>query len=229
MGRTRTVLAVATIGLMVGVVGCSKDVTGTARPDPATAPLALSDDGFGIVAGYDDADAQIEIFTEPQCTHCHDLQQDFGDQIAYYVTVGGLQVTYRPLTFLDQDTESGYSATVANAMFVAAEPAGDATTTGTQFQRFVEQLWAQQDPGGPAFTGDELRDIARGAGLPEAVAESVSRDQEAVDIAAMEEANFSLLYDTDPVSTGTPTVVDLRSGEKIDLTDDAWLDQLVAS
>lgn len=61
------------------------------------------------------------------------------------------------------------------------------------------------------------------------MAESVSRDQEAVDIAAMEEANFSLLYDTDPVSTGTPTVVDLRSGEKIDLTDDAWLDQLVAS
>ncbi|KMO72775.1 protein-disulfide isomerase [Mycolicibacterium chubuense] len=229
MRRTRTVLAVAAIGLMLGVGGCSKDVTGTARPDPATAPLALSDDGFGIVAGYDDAPGHIEIFTEPQCTHCHELQQQFGDQIAYYVTVGGLQVTYRPLTFLDQDTESGYSATVANAMFVAAEPTGDATTTGTQFQHFVEELWAQQDPGGPAFTGDELRDIARGAGLPEAVADNVSRDQEAVDVAAMEEANFSLLYDVDPVSTGTPTVVDLKTGEKIDLSDDTWLDQLVAS
>src|SRR3569832_653862 len=101
MGRTRTVLAVATIGLMLGVVGCSQDVTGTARPDPATAPLALSDDGIGIVAGDDDAPARIEIFTEPQCTHCHELQQAFGDQIAYYITVGGLQVTYRPLTFLD--------------------------------------------------------------------------------------------------------------------------------
>jgi protein-disulfide isomerase len=229
MVRTRAVLAVATIGLMLGVVGCSKDVTGTARTDPAAAPLGLSDDGFGIVAGYDDVPAHIEIFTEPQCTHCHDLQQAFGDQIAYYVTVGGLQVTYRPLTFLDQATESGYSATVANAMFIAAEPAGDATTTGTQFQHFVEELWAQQDPGGPAFTGEELSGIARDASLPEAVAENVSRDQKAVDVAAMEEANYSLLYNADPVSTGTPTVVDLKSGEKIDLSDDTWLDQLVVS
>lgn len=220
-------MAVATIGLMLGAVGCSRDVTGTARPDPATAPLALSDDGFGIVAGYDDAPARIEIFTEPQCTHCHDLQQAYGDQIAYYVTVGGLQVIYRPLTFLDQDSD--YSATVANAMFVAAEPAGDATTTGTQFQRFVEELWAQQDPGGPAFTGEELSGIARDAGLPESVADNVSRNPEAVDVDAMEEANFSLLYDVDPGSTGTPTVVDLETGEKIDLSDDTWLDQLVAS
>ena len=227
MRTPRTVLAVATIGLMLGAVGCSKDVTGTARPDPATAPLALSDDGFGIVAGYDDAPAQIEIFTEPQCTHCHDLQQAYGDQIAYYVTVGGLRVTYRPLTFLDQDSD--YSATVANAMFVAAEPAGDATTTGTQFQHFVEELWAQQDPGGPAFTGEELSGIARDAGLPEPVADNVSRDQEVVDVDAMEEANYSLLYDVDPGSTGTPTVVDLETGEKIDLSDETWLDQLVAS
>ncbi|MEW5812252.1 MAG: thioredoxin domain-containing protein [Actinomycetota bacterium] len=229
MRTRRTVQILIAIGLLLlGVVGCSKDVTGTARPDPVTAPLALSHDGFGIVAGFDDAPAQIEIFTEPQCTHCHDLQQEFGDQIAYYLAVGGVQVTYRPLTFLDEE-EGGYSATVVNAMFAAAEPAGDSTMSGTQFQHFVEELWAQQDPGGPAFTGDELRTIARSAGLPEPVADNVARDQETVDVAALEEANFDLLYTADPANVGTPTVVDLDSGEKIDISEADWLDQLVTS
>ena len=221
-------LVIAVIGVLLAVAGCSKDVAGAARPDPQAVPLALADDGFGIVAGFDDAPAQIEIFTEPQCTHCHDLQQDFGDQIAYYVTVGELQVTYRPLTFLD-DSEGGYSAKVADAMFVAAEPAGDAVTTGTQFQHFVEELWAEQDPGGPAFTGEKLRTIAMSAGLPEAVADNVAGDYAAVDVAEMESVNFGYLYDVDPVQTGTPTVFDLEAGEKLDISDDGWLDQLVES
>ncbi|MEH3143150.1 MAG: thioredoxin domain-containing protein [Mycobacterium kyogaense] len=227
MRTTRTVRLVIVLGLLLGTVGCAKEVTGSARPDPVTAPLALSADGYGIVAGFDDAPAQIEIFTEPQCTHCHDLQAQFGDQIAYYLAVGGVQVTYRPLTFLDEEGQ-GYSAAVVNAMFAAAEPAGDSTTSGVQFQRFVEELWAQQDPGGPAFTGDELRTIARSSGLPEPVADAVSKAREVVDIDAAEENNFELLYTAEPVNTGTPTVVDLASGEKVDISDAAWLDQLVA-
>ncbi len=228
MRTTRTVRLLIVIGLLLGTVGCAKEVTGTARPDPVRAPLGLSDDGFGIVAGFDDAPAQIAIFTEPQCTHCHDLQQQYGDQIAYYLAVGGVQVTYRPLTFLDEQGQ-GYSAAVVNALFAAAEPAGDSTTSGVQFQHFVEELWAQQDPGGPAFTGDELATIARTAGLPEPVADSVSQAQEVVDIDALEENNFELLYTADPVNVGTPTVVDLESGDKVDLSDATWLDQLVAS
>ena len=165
MRTTRTVRLLIVIGLLLGTVGCAKEVTGTARPDPVRAPLGLSDDGFGIVAGFDDAPAQIAIFTEPQCTHCHDLQQQYGDQIAYYLAVGGVQVTYRPLTFLDEQGQ-GYSAAVVNALFAAAEPAGDSTTSGVQFQHFVDELWAQHAPGGPAFTGDELATNARTAGLP---------------------------------------------------------------
>lgn len=216
------------MGLLLGTVSCANEVTGTARPDPVRAPLALSDDGFGIVAGFDDAPAQIKIFTEPQCTHCHDLQQQFGDQIAYYLAVGGVQVTYRPLTFLDEEGQ-GYSAAVVNAMFAAAEPAGDATTSAVDFQHFVEELWAQQDPGGPAFSGDELRTIARTAGLPEPVADNVARAQEVVDIDALEQNNFELLYSADSANVGTPTVVDLDTGEKVDISDGDWLDQLVAS
>ncbi|MHA0285519.1 DsbA family protein [Mycobacterium sp. C3-094] len=227
MQTTRTARLLIVVGLLFSTAGCAEEIAGTARPDPVTAPLALSADGYGVVAGFDDAPAHIEIFTEPQCTHCHELQQQFGDQIAYYLAVGGVQVTYRPLTFLDEEGQ-GYSAAVVNAMFAAAEPAGDSTTSGVQFQHFVEELWAQQDPGGPAFTGDELRTIARSAGLPEPVADTISQAKEVVDVDELEQANFELLYTADPVDTGTPTVVDLDSGGKVDISDADWLDQLVA-
>ena len=100
MRISRAVLVLA-ISLVLVVAGCTKQASGTAQPDPNQPPLTLSKDGFGIVAGFDDAPTRIEIFTEPQCSHCADLQKDFGDQLAYYIGVGALKVTYRPLTFLD--------------------------------------------------------------------------------------------------------------------------------
>ena len=228
MRISKTALLVGFLGLLLTVGGCSQKVMGTALPDPAGAPLVLSADGYGIVAGFDDAPVQIEIFAEPQCTHCGELQFDFGDQLAHYVAVGTLQVTYRPLTFLD-DGYVGYSSKVANALFLAAEPAGGAAATGAQFQRFVEDLWVNQQTGGPDFTGEELRDMAVNAGLPGPVADNIARQDEAVDIVDMEEVNFELLFEIDPMQTGTPTVYDLEADEKLDIDDSDWLDELVQS
>lgn len=71
--------------------------------------------------------------------------------------------------------------------------------------------------------------MASGAGMPDPIANTVARDEEAVDIAEMEDANFGFLFDIDPVQTGTPTVFDLEAGEKLDIYDDDWLDNLVQS
>ena len=100
MRRSRAALLLA-IALVLAVAGCTTKVAGTATRDPAQPPLKVSEDGYGIEAGFDDAPTRIEIFTEPQCGHCADLQADFGDQFAYYIGVGALKITYRPLTFLD--------------------------------------------------------------------------------------------------------------------------------
>jgi hypothetical protein len=225
MRISKTALLIGLLGLLLATVGCSQTTIGTPLPDAARAPLVLAEDGYGIVAGFDDAPIQIEIFTEPQCTHCRDLQHDFGDQLAYYITVGRLQVTYRPVIFMDDDYD-GYSSKVANALFLAAEPAGGATATGPQFQRLVEDLWVNQQIGGPAFTAEELRDMAISAGMPDSVADNIARQGEAVDVADMEEVNFELLFDIGSGQTGTPTVYDLDAGEKLDIHGDNWLDEL---
>src|ERR1700738_1553222 len=121
--RISRAMVIITMAMLITAVGCTKQVAGTAEPGPKKPPLAVSKDGYGIVAGFDNAPKKIEIYTEPQCNHCADLQADFGGQLAYYIAVGQLEVTYRPMTFLDDNT-GGYSAQVSNALFLATQKAG---------------------------------------------------------------------------------------------------------
>ena len=226
--RISPAVVVLTIVLMLGAVGCTKQVSGTAQPDPNKAPLELSEDGFGVVAGFDDAPVRIEIFTEPQCSHCADLQADFGDQLAYYIAVGALKVTYRPVTFLD-DEPGGHSARVSNALFLAAEEADGQKASGAEFQRFVQELWASQDPGGPGPSDDEMSDMAKQAGMPENVASAIAGGGSAVDVTEMDDANFEYLFEIDVLDTGTPTVYDPAKDEKLDIYDNDWLNKLIQS
>jgi protein-disulfide isomerase len=229
MRISRTVVLI-TAATMIVAVGCTKQVAGTAESDPNKPPLTVSKDGYGIVAGFDNAPTKIEIYTEPQCNHCADLQHDFGDQLAYYIAVGQLEVTYRPMTFLD-DTTGGYSGQVSNALFLATQKTGSpqVTATGTEFQHFVENVWAHQRPGGNPPTGDELLDFAKKAGMPDAVAKNIKGGGSAVNVKEMDDANFEFLYEIDSVETGTPTVYDLGKGEKLDIYDNNWLTKLVQS
>jgi protein-disulfide isomerase len=229
MRISRAVVMIAA-ALLITAVGCTKQVTGAAESDPSKPPLSVSKDGYGIVAGFDNAPAKIEIYTEPQCNHCADLQADFGDQLAYYIAVGQLEVTYRPMTFLD-DRTGGYSGQVSNALFLATEKTGTpaVNATGTEFQRFVEGVWAHQRPGGDPPTANELQGMAKKAGMPDAVAQNIKAGGSAINVKAMDDANFEYLYEIDNVDMGTPTVYDLTKGEKLDIYDNDWLNKLIQS
>ncbi|MDT7755459.1 MAG: hypothetical protein QOH27_1357, partial [Mycobacterium sp.] len=100
MGRTPLVLVLAA-SLLIASTGCTQQIKGSARADPVKAPVELVKDGFGIKLGFDDAPVQLELYTEPQCNHCADLQADFGDRMLSYINLGHLALTYRPGTVLD--------------------------------------------------------------------------------------------------------------------------------
>ncbi|HEX3547292.1 MAG TPA: thioredoxin domain-containing protein [Mycobacterium sp.] len=228
--RISRAVMVLSISLLIAAVGCTRQVSGTAQPDPNKAPLGVSKDSYGIVAGFDNAPVKIEIYTEPQCNHCADLQADFGDQLAYYIAVGQLEVTYRPMIFMDDKTY-GYSGQVSNALFLATEAAGspEVKATGTQFQRFVQNVWAHQRPGGAPPSGDELQVFATKAGVPEPVAKNIKSGKSAVNVKDMDDTNFEFLYEIESSSMGTPTVYDLTKDEKIDIYDNDWLNKLMQS
>jgi protein-disulfide isomerase len=230
MRVVRTALVVA-FSLVLVVTGCSRQITGTAQVDP-TQPLAsITKDGFGIRAGAEEAPVQVELYTEPQCSHCADLQHDFGDQIAYYIGIGALAVTYRPVTFLDQ-VPDGYSAHVAKAMFAAAAPGGAEGTDGTTaraFQHFVEDLWGHQELGGPGPSENDMADMAQKSGIPASQVDAIASGASDVDTKNMTDTNMEFLFEIDQVNTGTPTIYDLKKDEKIDIYDNDWLSKLMAS
>ena len=218
-------LALLTGLTLLTAVGCTRQIEGSALSDPNKPLTQVSEDGFGIHAGFDEAPVQIEIFAEPQCTHCADLQHDVGESLRRYIAGGQLAVTYRPMTFLEM-SDSDYSERVSNALFVAAE---DGRTPAVSFQKFVEELWADQDPSGKGPTDDELAEKARAAGIPEELAQRIADGESVVDAAERDETNYDFLYLVDSVSTGTPTVYDLVNDEKVDIYDKDWLDRLMAS
>ncbi|MBJ7339286.1 thioredoxin domain-containing protein [Mycolicibacterium sp.] len=233
--RTNVVI-VLMVGLVVALSGCSRGISGTARGDLDPPLVAVTKDSFGIRAGLEDAPVQLEIYTEPQCSHCADLQHDFGDQFAYYIGSGQLAITYRIMTFLDTPATDGHSARVANALFAAATPGGGADgpvyATGRQFQRFIEQLWSHQEPGTPGPSDADIADLARKADVPGFQVHQIqtgATEKSASDLADMESTNFEFLYEIDPLNTGTPTVFDLKADKKLDIYDNGWLTKVMES
>jgi len=216
--------SVLVVALVLLVTGCSREITGVAQVDPRGPGTALSKDGFGIVTGDPNARVQIELYTEPQCSHCADLQKDFGDELASYINLGQLVVTYRPLTFLD-DQPGGYSDRVSNAMFLAVEP----NTSAKAFQAFVQDLWGHQDSHGKGPSNTQIADMARESGVPTAAIDAMRAGKPALDIQQMADTNFEYLYEIDAINTGTPTVFDLNTNEKIDIYDNNWLSKLMST
>ena len=129
--------------------------TGTAHADvPRTA------DGNAVMAGSGDAPAQLEIFCEPQCPHCAELESTYGDRVAGDLASGRLAVTYRWLTFLDDKHHNDVSARVTNALFLAADP----STSPTAYQAFVQDLYRHQSQDGP--NNNDIAAMARESGIP---------------------------------------------------------------
>lgn len=221
----RTWLSILAVLVALAATGCCREVTGAAVPDPHRPGVTLNNDGNGVVVGFQNAPVQLEIFTEPQCPGCAELQRQFGNAINLYVLSGKLAVTYRPETFIDI-LGTQYSARVSNALFLA----GDSTTSATSFQSYVMTLWGNQETEGSEGPSDsQLAQWACDAGVAAKAAERIAAGEAGVDVDAMSEANFDKLDDVSaPYTPSTPTVYDANEDAIIDTTDDNWLDRLFA-
>ena len=123
----------------------------------------------------------------------------------------------------------GYSARVANALFVAANPGGP--EADVPLRRVPEvRRGPLGAPGAwrPGPTDDEFADMARTQAFP-----PKSRPIEERRIRRRHEDHgrhqLRVPLEIDPVDTGTPTVYDLNTGEKLDIYDNDWLSKLMAS
>jgi Thioredoxin len=177
-------------------------------------------DGDGVLLGSPIAPVQLEIFCEPQCPHCAELESDDGDRLAGALASGRLAITYRWLTFLDGRHHNDVSARVTNALFLAADPA----TPPTAYQAFVQDLYHHQSADGPS--NNDVAAMARDSGLPDWVADRIASGDSTVDASAVNDANKARLKDENPDNPGTPTIFDLNTKSVVDTQDPGWLDAL---
>lgn len=222
--RVARLIGALTIGLMLVTTGCGRTVRGAGTADPHTPGTTITADGFGIIAGKPDAGIQIELYTEPQCSHCAHLQGQFGPQLRSLINLGELAITYRPLTVLDRGQRS-YSARVSNALFLAAAHG----TSGPSFQSFVEDVWGHQQPLSAGPTDGELSAMADHSHVDADAVARIKTGQSALNTDAMSHANEArlqrILHDTPT----TPAVYNLNSHRLLNTSGDNWLRRLMAS
>jgi hypothetical protein len=186
----------------------------------AHADVLRTGDDYGLLVGSAAAPVQLEIFCEPQCPHCAELESTYGDPIATGLASGRLAVTYRWLTFLDDKHHNDVSARVSNALFSAADP----TTPAMAYQALVQDR--HQSPDGP--NNDDIAAMARESGVPEVVADRIAAGNHAVDAAALNDANRARLNEENPQNPSTPTIYNLNTKSVVDLQDPGWLDELIS-
>jgi protein-disulfide isomerase len=154
--RLRVVGGLAGVGLVlvtgIGIgVQAARASTG-AGPTPQSVTVA-----DGITVGRSSARVTLDVYEDPQCPVCKQLETESGPAIAAWVRDGTVKVHYHVIAFLDSASTTRYSSRAANALYCAAD-AG-------VFPAYHELLFANQPAEGSAgLSYDQLVQLGRQAG-----------------------------------------------------------------
>ncbi|GID16086.1 DsbA family protein [Actinocatenispora rupis] len=220
------VVCVAALVIVIGAVSwavyeANKPKTIPTATIKATYPVKIANGT--IVAGKDSAKTKIDIYEDFMCPYCGQLEQKSGDEMLKDLNNGSLQITYRIVDTLNQNsTPPGYSQRAANIAF--------GTVKDGKFAQFHWALYHNQpSEGGPGYSDDQMIDLAKRLGVNGDYITKVAKDgtyKKYPDAQAKKLASDSSLHQSDG-SYGTPTVV--HAGKMVDTNQADWLSTLVNS
>lgn len=128
-------------------------VSGPAGPQPQA--VSATD---GVTIGRSDAQVTIDIYDDPLCTACKQVETEAAPSIAEWLGSGRAKVRYHVLGLLDGQSENKYSSRAAAAAYCAADAGA--------FQEFHDLLFANQPaPGTPGPPDEQLVVFGRQAGI----------------------------------------------------------------
>jgi protein-disulfide isomerase len=156
-------VAVALVVAIVTLVarGPGTDLTTPTGVD-VVAPGGLAADG-AIALG--DGPVAVTVYFDYLCPACAAFEHANGDELDRLVEAGDITVELRPIAFLDHlSAGTSYSTRSANALATVAD--ADPALVWS----FHRALYADQPAeGGEGHTDEQLAEIARSAGVPDAV------------------------------------------------------------
>jgi len=196
----------------------------------------LNDATPTFVLGKADAKVTLDLFEDPLCPACGQMEQAYGEQIVKGIQDGKIKARYRMVSFLNQSSASGDYSDRANAAFIAIDRS---SLPDEQKQKALlashKAVFSNQphEKGSPQYDGKdhsnaEIATIvgdaskAAGAELPADLLSAIRDGKNVEDSANGARANSKLMQDIG--SKGTPTVV--HNGELITVQGD-WLTPLL--
>ena len=96
---------------------------------------------------------RVTIFQDYNCVHCHEFEDQYGEELKKQVQEGNIELEIRNLTFLDQNSPTQYSARTANAAYAVANQ-----VSADKFLDFQKELFSHQGTGD--LNNQQIADIA---------------------------------------------------------------------
>lgn len=164
--RERTIRIVGGLAVLVVVLGILAVGVMQSKKDKPSSADANSPLPNGISAsneyGWQVNDApgkpNVELYEDFQCPGCKNLETTYGKMIQKEAAAGNIQLTYRPMVFLDTNLKNDSSIRAASALGCAIN-AG----VGEKFHNIVYANQPQQE--GQGYTNDQLKQFGAEAGL----------------------------------------------------------------
>ncbi len=154
-------------GIVVVVINAATKDDGSSASGKLVTPANLSASG-AIPVGQADAAVTVEIYQDYICPACGQFEKANGSELQRMVQDGTIKLDLRPIAFLD-DSSSGthYSTRAANAVATVADKAPDSVFA------FNQALYHEQPAeGSKGLSDDKIADIAKQAGVPQAVVDT---------------------------------------------------------
>jgi protein-disulfide isomerase len=201
------VLAVVGIIIAIGVVNRGGDSGGGSDTPSADSPLPngiTAENGYGFQVNTAADKPDVVIFEDFQCPACAQFEQAYGPLIQQEAADGNIQLTYRIMTFLDNNLNTDHSVRAANAF-------GCSINAGVG-EAYHNAIYANQPANeGAGWTDDQLKQFGTDVGI---TGEAKTTFDQCVDEGTYKGwAGLSNQAAFDSGVTGTPTVE--VNGQKI--------------
>lgn len=167
--RTWVTLGIIGVALVIGIALVAGAVLRTGSPDNGSSRTVQGGavDGYTLVVGKADAPVTVDVYQDYLCPYCGQFERANRADLESLVDAGAIRLRLHPMNFLDaQSAGSRYSTRAANAAVTVAQHQPEALLA------FNAALYDHQPAEGTGgLTDDQIADIARGAGVEEAVFE----------------------------------------------------------
>ncbi|WP_338892933.1 DsbA family protein [Rhodococcus sovatensis] len=190
----------------------------------AAVGLTVLDDGV-VQLGVPGAAHTVDIFEDPMCPFCGELEVKHGQELAQKIDEGSVTVRYHMVVLpqLNQVSASGnYSSRAVAASHCVAESA-DAIVYSAFHATLFSAEFQPEENGDADHTDSELADMAKQSGADDSVAECITSGEQADTAAADAETARAALASAG--AAGTPGV--LVDGQIVDaLSDSSWVESI---